>query len=257
MIKIVRERNPLVLHYTNISTIVYCNLVCLAVGGSPLMSYCEQEIGDMAAIASSVVINIGTMNSAHLNLFINAGLIANEKGVPIIFDPVGVFASGARREFAGNFLSEIRCAVIKGNGAELSYLAGVEASGKGVDSADSSDLSEVVRTVALKYGAIAVATGGVDYISDGARVAKVYNGSKHLRMVTGTGCMVSSLVGAFVGANGVTMESVVQGVLTMSMAGEMAASDFCGSATLRTNIIDRISMLTEVDYATRARVEWF
>lgn len=74
----VKEINPLVLHYTNEVTINDCANITLAIGASPLMSYSYEEAEEIIPIASSVVINIGTMNSSHRELFIKAGKIANK-----------------------------------------------------------------------------------------------------------------------------------------------------------------------------------
>ena len=89
----VKEINPLVVHYTNEVTINDCANVTLALGASPLMSYSYEEVEEVIGISSAVVINIGTMNSSRLDLFVQAGKAANKYNKPVIFDPVGVFAS--------------------------------------------------------------------------------------------------------------------------------------------------------------------
>ena len=76
LINKVKEINPLVLHYTNEVTINDCANVTLAIGASPLMSYSYEEVEEVVSIASSVVINIGTMNSSKLDLFMEAGKAA-------------------------------------------------------------------------------------------------------------------------------------------------------------------------------------
>ena len=65
----VRDVNPLVLHYTNEVTINDCANITLALGASPLMSYSYEELEEIIPLASSVVINIGTMNSSYIDLF--------------------------------------------------------------------------------------------------------------------------------------------------------------------------------------------
>ena len=99
LINKVKEVNPLVLHYTNEVTINDCANITLAIGASPLMSYSDEEVEEIISISNSVVINIGTMNSSRLNLFLNAGKAANKYNKPIILDPVGVFATKTRSDF--------------------------------------------------------------------------------------------------------------------------------------------------------------
>ena len=47
------------------------------------MSYSYEEVEEIVSIASSVVINIGTMNSTRLDLFVNAGKAANKYNKPV------------------------------------------------------------------------------------------------------------------------------------------------------------------------------
>ena len=94
----VKEVNPLVLHYTNNVTITDCANATLSIGASPLMSFSYEEVEDIVKISNSVVINIGTMNSELLDLYVLAGKAANKYNKPVILDPVGVFATKARTE---------------------------------------------------------------------------------------------------------------------------------------------------------------
>lgn len=255
LIDIVRQKNPLVLHYTNEVTINDCANATLAVGASPLMSYSYDEFEELISIASSVVVNIGTMNPSYMDLFLQAGVTANSLGKPVVFDPVGVFASTARKEFTDMFLSQVRCSVIKGNHAEIQFLSGATVKGQGVDSHGSGgDLSTTVRELARKFETIVVATGTEDYVSDGVQVVKILNGTPRLRQVTGTGCMTSSLVGAYVGAAGNHVECAVMGVLTMALSGELSDEAAQGVGTFKTRLFDNISLLNSDILGKLARV---
>lgn len=233
LINKVKEVNPLVLHYTNEVTINDCANITLALGASPLMSYSEEEVEEIVSIASSVVINIGTMNSSRLDLFVKAGKAANKFNKPVILDPVGVFATKTRTDFTNRLLNEIKFDVVKGNIAEIKFIGGLDVRGQGVDSFDDGeDISEVVKKVAKKLGCIVVATGKVDFVSDGENVIKIFNGSSKLKSVTGTGCMTGSLISSYLGAyrsleergrdNFKKIEAVAMGVITMGVSGELA-----------------------------------
>ncbi|MDY3361344.1 MAG: hydroxyethylthiazole kinase [Clostridium celatum] len=234
LINKVKEINPLVLHYTNEVTINDCANVTLALGASPLMSYSDEEVQEIVSVANSIVINIGTMNSSRLNLFVEAGKAANKFNKPVILDPVGVFATKTRSDFTNKLLNEIKFDVVKGNISEIKFIGGLDVRGKGVDSFDDNeDNSEVVKRVANKLGSIIVATGKVDYISDGESVIKIKNGTVKLKNITGTGCMTGSLIGSYLGAYDTLvnskeeitiskLEAVAMGVLTMGVSGELA-----------------------------------
>ena len=135
----VREINPLVLHYTNEVTINDCANITLALGASPLMSYSYEEIEEIIPIASCVVINIGTMNSSHTELFLKAGKIANKFNKPVVLDPVGVFATKSRTLLVERLINEVKFDVIKGNASEIKYIGGFDVNGKGVDSFEADE----------------------------------------------------------------------------------------------------------------------
>ena len=65
-----------------------------------------EEVEDIVKISNSVVINIGTMNSELLDLYVLAGKAANKYNKPVILDPVGVFATNARTEITNKLLNE-------------------------------------------------------------------------------------------------------------------------------------------------------
>ena len=63
-----------------------------------------------------------------------------------------------------------------------------------------TDISDAVRAamdLSYKTGAIVIASGETDYIVSGSRVYEARGGSAWMSRVTGTGCMLSSLLGAF------------------------------------------------------------
>ena len=251
LINKVKEINPLVIHYTNEVTINDCANITLALGASPLMSYSNEEVEEVVSIASSVVINIGTMNSSRLDLFVKAGKAANKFNKPVILDPVGVFATKTRTDFTNKLLNEIKFDVVKGNVAEIKFIGGLDVRGQGVDSFDDGeDISEVIKKVAKKLGCIVVATGKVDLISDGNTVIKIFNGTSKLKSVTGTGCMTGSLIGSYLGAynnleggerdNFKKVEAVAMGVLTMAVSGELADKDNISIGTFKEELMNNV-----------------
>ena len=188
LINKVKELNPLVLHYTNNVTITDCANTTLAIGASPLMSFSYEEVEDIVKVASSIVINIGTMNSELLDLFILAGKTANKYNKPVILDPVGVFATEARTKLTNKLLNEVKFDVIRGNISEIQFLGGLDVKGKGVDSFDDgSDSTHIVESIARKLDCVIVASGKTDLISNGKTTYKIQNGSSKLKFITGTG----------------------------------------------------------------------
>ena len=154
------------------------------------MSYSHEEVEEVIQIASSVVINIGTMNSNRIELFLKAGKLANKYNKPVLLDPVGVFATKTRANLVKRLINEVNFTVIKGNISEIKYIAGLKTSGQGVDSnEDGLDLREEIKAISNKLNATVVATGKVDFVSNGVSVIEIYNGTEKLKRVTGTGCI--------------------------------------------------------------------
>ena len=267
LINKVKEVNPLVVHYTNEVTINDCANITLALGASPLMSYSKEEVEEVVSIASSVVINIGTMNSERLELFIKAGKAANKFNKPVVLDPVGVFATKTRVNFVNRLLNEVNFDVIKGNIAEIKFIGGLDIQGKGVDSFDDGeDISEVIKKVSKKLNSIIVATGKVDFISDGEGVIKIANGTTKLKSITGTGCMTASLIGSYLGA--ITsnvekseissikfLEAAAMGVATMAICGELADVNNIPIGSFKVELMDNIYTINENTFKEYGRVE--
>ena len=109
------ERHPIVHCITNYVTVNDVANVIIASGGSPIMSDDITEVEEIVNISDGLVINIGTLNKITVESMILAGNVANKKGIPVIFDPVGAGASSFRNKTVKRLLDEVEFSVIKGN----------------------------------------------------------------------------------------------------------------------------------------------
>ncbi len=244
--KKVVDKCPLVHMITNYVTVNDCANVCICAGGSPVMTDAAEDVPDMVGLASAVVLNIGTLNCRTVESMILAGKTANAKGIPVILDPVGVGATKYRTETAERILAEVKVSVIKGNQGEISILAGLGGEVRGVDSAKGADdIAEAAKALASKTGCIVAATGPADYVSDGKTVITLKNGSKWMSTVSGTGCMLSAVVGAYVGACGPNIESVASAISVLNIASEIAADSgkVGGPASFKVALLDSLYSL--------------
>lgn len=256
----IRDRKPLIHHITNYVTINDCANIVLALGGSPVMADAVEEVEDMVSISSALVINIGTLNTVKLEAMLKAGKKANELGIPVILDPVGVGATPYRKESALKLLSEIKFSIIRGNLAEIKTLCGMNALSKGVDSEEtvSEDAKTIAKDLAAKMNSIIVISGSVDYVSNGSKVISVRNGHRMLTDVTGTGCMSTSLIGTYCGVTKDYLAAATAGIMTMGIAGEIAferLSDIQGSGSFKVNLIDAIYKFSYRDVMERGNYE--
>ncbi|MEJ8554136.1 hydroxyethylthiazole kinase [Tepidibacter sp. Z1-5] len=255
LINKVKKISPLVVHYTNEVTINDCANITLAIGASPLMSYSHEELKDVINIASSVVINIGTMNTAHVDLFVKAAKYANKVGKKLVLDPVGVFASKQRQELVKILLGEVKFDVIKGNMAEIKFIGGQAVNGQGVDSYEECNDINQLKLISKTLKTTLSITGKTDVIVDSDKVVKIYNGTPKLKSVTGTGCMINSLIGSFLGVSDNSMDAAIMGTLCMSLAGELADKDEVAIGSFKVNLFDNIYKLTEDKIRDFGKVE--
>lgn len=260
-----RGKSPLVHHITNYVTVNDCANITLAIGGSPVMADDINEIEDMVSIASSLVLNIGTLNNRTVESIILAGKKANELNIPVVLDPVGAGATPYRTKIAKKIMEEIKLSVIRGNLSEIKTLYGIKTQTKGVDSVDniSSNENDFIKTKKLamdfanKLDTIITITGEVDIITDGKHTYTIKNGHEMMSKVTGTGCMCTSLIGSYLGSGKDNLASALAGVVSMGIAGEMAFERLgqCGgSGSLKINILDAIYNLSEEVIVKRGKI---
>ncbi|TDL31835.1 hydroxyethylthiazole kinase [Jeotgalibacillus sp. S-D1] len=240
----VRRKRPLIHHLTNQVVMNFTANGLLSFGGTPIMAKAVEEAYDMAANADAVLLNIGTIMEQDIQAMIQAGKAANEKGIPVVFDPVGVAATPFRREAVRQILGEIKPAAIKGNAGELAYLVNIPWEIKGVDSLGTGDLEEIARKVASDYQTIAVLTGETDVISNGEGIIKNTAGSPLLSQVTGTGCLLGSILAACLTSGRPLLESSISAVEFYGLAAEYAQRqpDVKGTGTFIPAFLDALGL---------------
>ncbi|WP_019533964.1 hydroxyethylthiazole kinase [Paenibacillus ginsengihumi] len=194
----VRERSPLVHNITNVVVTNFTANGLLALGASPVMAYAPEEVADMARIAGALVLNMGTLTEETVRAMLIAGKSANEHGVPVVFDPVGAGATPYRTETARRIMRELRVSILRGNAAEVANVVGEDWAIKGVDAgASGGDPEALARKAARQLQCVVAITGPDDTVTDGTALYRISGGTPLLTKVTGAGCLLSSIVGAF------------------------------------------------------------
>ena len=263
----VRRICPLVHCITNYVTVNDCANVLLACGASPVMADDEREAEDIVSIASSLVINIGTLNSRTIPSMFKAGRRANELSLPVILDPVGAGASELRTRTAMELMGEIDFSVIRGNISEIAAIAGGESKTRGVDASDpgflDGDLSADIITLILKLrektGAVITVTGPKDVVAGKKEIYIVKNGHPMMSRVSGTGCMLSAITGAFCAAASDMAVAAASAAGMFGVAGELAFERLTleggGTSAYRSYIIDEVSNMTPEKIEEAVKIE--
>jgi len=242
----VREKSPLVHNITNYVVMNNTANALLAIGASPVMAHAMNEVEDMVAIASSLVINIGTLSDDWVKAMLLAGKAADKKGIPVILDPVGAGATSYRTETSLLIINECKPSVIRGNASEIMALVNSQNRTKGVDSIASSDSAiDAAKILAKINGTIVVISGPIDYITDGDQISEVKNGSVMMTRVTGLGCTATAMIGAFAAVNSNFFEAATHAMAIMGIAGELAALKSEGTGTMQLHFLDELYKMSD------------
>lgn len=264
----VRQNQPLIQCITNFVTVNDCANIILAAGGSPSMSQDIREVEESVSGADALVCNLGAIDfTASMAA---AGKKANQLKKPVILDPVAAGTTQLRREASRALLGQVHFSVIRGNASEIRFLSGKQSSGSGVDVGPKdaatkdnlSDVLEMTRQLAQKTDSVIVLSGALDVISDGTRNAVLHNGCPTMARITGSGCMLTALIGAFCAAAPEDLFcAAVSATAAMGVCGELAEkrrlANGTGNATFRTDLIDAMFNLTEIQLREGIHYEIF
>ena len=204
-----RHQNPLVICITNDVVRTFTANGLLAIGASPIMSECSEDLKDLIVHASALLINIGTLTPDKVSYYKEAIQLAKAHEVPIVLDPVGCHAGAYRLSVVLDLIKTGNISLLRGNQSEIkaSYdalspedTANNSTAGKGVDGAQVEDSAIIAYRLARVINCPVVATGEEDYVSDGTRVFAVPHGHPIMTAVTGTGCLLGAVLAAFFSA---------------------------------------------------------
>lgn len=231
---------PLVHCLTNTVVQTFTANALLAVGAAPAMVDAPQEAADFAAVASAVLINVGTVHERTAEAMRLAARSARAAGTPWVLDPVAVGGLAYRTQLAAE-LVELAPAVVRGNASEVMALAGAGAGGRGVDSTAGADnAAAAAAALAARTGGVVAVSGEVDLITDGRRTVRVGGGSLLLTRTTGAGCALGALVAAYAAATGDSLTGAVAAHAHVAVAAERAAGTAAGPGTFAPAWLDAL-----------------
>ncbi|WP_256860406.1 hydroxyethylthiazole kinase [Paraliobacillus ryukyuensis] len=257
MIDAVRSKNPLIHNITNQVVVNFTANGLYALGASPVMANAVEETADMARNADALLLNIGTLTSDQVEAMIEAGKVANEKGIPVVFDPVGVGATPYRNQVAAKILEEVNVSIVRGNAGEVSQLAGLEAEVRGVDASGTTEGKAIARHAVEALGVPVLVTGKTDVITDGKQLFEASNGSSLLTKVTGTGCLLGSVVAAFLASHPdeAVVKAATAAVTFYNVAAEQATAHANGPGSFQMAFLDALTETTNRTVSANANTK--
>lgn len=268
----VRENNPLTHCITNSVTINDCANAVLAIGGSPIMAEDEEEMKEVVEIADVLVINIGKLSKEQIKAMNVSAAHATKTNTPIVLDPVGAGISQLRNNTIKYLVENNNITAIRGNISEIKAIANIvgllntESAAKGVDVSEDDIISRdnleingnLVKELAKKLDTVIIASGPLDIISNGETIVVLDNGDEMMPLITGSGCMLTSIVGSCVAVND-PFEGSILASIAMSLAGEKARKQVdendLGTGSFRTFLIDYLYKTNVESLINESKIE--
>ncbi|KAL9603929.1 MAG: hypothetical protein Q9219_000867 [cf. Caloplaca sp. 3 TL-2023] len=218
------------------------------------MANSGDEAAELAALGGALVVNMGSVTPEAVSNYVKAVQAYNSSGQPVLLDPVGAGATQLRRRAVRTLLANGYFEVIKGNENEIRVVNGdVSTQQKGVDSGASTssalDKATLARRLAGKERNVVILTGKEDFISDGSRTYAVRNGSEYLGHVTGTGCVLGTIIAACLAAyREDALLATLSGMLMYEIAAERAEEreEVKGPGTFVPALIDELYAIAKL-----------
>ncbi len=253
----IREQGPLVHNITNSVVTNFTANALLATGASPLMAHAPEELEEIVSISDCLVINIGTLDAKQILSMEKAIQFANQKNNPIIIDPVGAGASKLRTETAIKLIQQSNNCIIKGNGSEIMSLASLAMTpSKGVDStATSNEALTAAQNLIHENNNIKVIiiTGETDYVISNSQSSSHSNGHCIMSKVTGMGCSLAAITGAFCSNTNDYFKASQNAVNFVGLCGELANEKSNGPGSFTISFFDQLHNLTDQEINNNLR----
>src|SRR5690625_3137560 len=115
----IREQQPLIYNIMNEVATNFAANGLIAIGASPSMSNTPKEAEENAQAAEAVVLNLGTLTENRAEAMIKAGIAANEKGIPVVLDPIAVGATVFRTKVIKEIVAKVKLTAIRANAGEI------------------------------------------------------------------------------------------------------------------------------------------
>ena len=199
------------------------------------------------------MLNTGTPDEAKFTAARTAGATANRRSIPVVLDPVGVGASPWRLATVQSLLQPGRSPPLwRVNGRGGRRLAwALAAASHGVDSLTAPKApAGLAAALAQKLGCVVLLSGTEDLIADGQQLCTVRGGSDRMRTVTGAGCMLSVLCGAFAAVQpGDAFTAAVQAARFWKACAEQAEDHAAGAGSFRVALFDAAGNMTDEVFA--------
>ena len=236
-----KSRKPLIHCITNPIAMNQSANAILALGARPIMAEHPLEVEEITVTADALLLNFGNISDTRMEAMGKSLIVANKENIPVVVDAVGVACSKLRLEFFRELASRGRFTVIKGNYSEILALYDDTQKSTGVDASEDMEtvlIEKATANLAERYEAIVVATGAKDLIANHEEIIEVSGGCKQMGEVTGTGCMLGTIIATALAFDKST--SSVEKACKFFKACGVKAKTSKGGGTFMVNLLDAL-----------------
>lgn len=241
-----KENSPLIHSITNPISINACANIVLAIGAKPIMAEHPKEVEGITEMSKALAVNLGNITDTRIESIYLSGLAALKHNIPHIIDLVGVAVSPMRLEFGRKYIKNCKPTIIKGNMSEIKAILDIPSSPIGIDVGKDDKIRyknlvqsiEIGKRLASKTNSTVLISGKLDIITDGKNSYIVKNGVELLSSITGTGCMLNTLIASLMPYEN-PLSAALAGTLILTISGELS-KNAKGTGSFMVDLIDNI-----------------
>lgn len=231
----------------------------LLLGAKAICAENPVEVSDITKASKALSLSLGNITSERMESIFISSKVATENNIPQIIDLVGIAISSYRYEMALKLLSSNKYEIIKGNASEIKKLAGLKSNTNGIDVGEKDKLDEsslvtyieMSKNLSKKYNTTVLITGEVDILTKNDFTIIGSNGNECLTLLTGTGCILNSMIAAFLSEFD-AVEASLLALLILEISAELAADDRI--YTFKTKLFDKMATITDEELLKNAKV---
>lgn len=256
-----KENAPLIHCITNPISINGCANIVLALGGKPIMAEHPMEVEKIAKMSNALAVNLGNITDTRIESIYLSGLTAKKNNIPHIIDLVGVGVSPLRLEFGKKYIEDCKPSIIKGNMSEIKAILDLPSFPIGIDVGEDDKIKndnlfesiKIGKSLANKTNSTVLISGKLDIITDGKNNYIVKNGVELLSSITGTGCMLNTLIASLM-PYGNPLAATLAGTLILTISGELS-KNAKGTGSFMVDLLDNIYSMDLEQFNNMANYE--
>ena len=149
-------------------------------------------------------------------------------------DPVGAGASAYRTMANQKLLNDFDIAILRGNAHEVAALCGLP------PEFSPDDLMENAQTLSMKNNTAIVISGELDIVMDNDLTKEFDRGSPIMSTITGTGCLLTAVIGAFYAAQKNRFDAASAATVFYGLCGEIAEKKAKGPGSFKMQFLDAL-----------------